>query len=162
MKYFQSLQRKSNFVQSTSNHACKFIKDCKEKCKTKVIKQAYSSYSNMFRHIQTYASVSRHIQKLFRHIQAYPELCVTLAYSEPPYIQKAFILRTRDIFKLWYIQNQRHVQNPDVFRTIRNIHNGAFCGNTFMNFYFINIMNFFSTCLIFTPNIFLIHLNRIS
>ena len=34
------------------------------------------------------------------NIQTYLEPCVTPAYSEP-----------------WYIQNQRHMQNPGMFRT---------------------------------------------
>ena len=42
-----------------------------------------------------------HIQGLFRHIQAYVELCVTLAYSEHS-----------------DNQNQRHIQKPAIFRTL--------------------------------------------
>ena len=38
----------------------------------------------------------RHVQKFFRHIQAYSELCLTQGYPEP-----------------WYILNEkpRHIQN---------------------------------------------------
>ena len=33
------------------------------------------------------SGIFRHVQELFRNIQAYSETCVTLAYSEPWYIQ---------------------------------------------------------------------------
>ena len=52
------------------------------------------------------------------HIQTYSKPCVTLAYSEPWYIQNPDIFRTRSIFRtlayveLWYIQN------PLIFRTL--------------------------------------------
>ena len=40
----------------------------------------------IFRHIlnvQAYLDIIRHIQKLFRRIQAYKEPCASLTYSEP-------------------------------------------------------------------------------
>ena len=90
------------------------------KYKTKAIKWAYS---RIFRHIQIYSGIIRHIQELFRHIQAYPEPSVILAYSEPPYIQKLSIIRTRSILRFlvyseaWHIQNLRHIQNPGISKT---------------------------------------------
>ena len=57
-------------------------------------------------------------------IQAYSELCVTLAYSETWYIQNSGKFKTRGIFKtlvfpkLWQIQNQGHIQNPGIFRAL--------------------------------------------
>ena len=41
----------------------------------------------------------------FRHIKAYLEPCVTLAYSEPCHIQTPGIFRTQDIFRTrsWHI-----------------------------------------------------------
>ena len=37
----------------------------------------------IFVHIPTYSGLLRHIQELFRHIEAYSEPFVTVAYSEP-------------------------------------------------------------------------------
>ena len=71
------------------------------KCKTKAIQ----TYWGSFRHNQAYPGI----------IQAYSKPYVTLEYSEPWYIQKHDIFRTRSIFKtlqVWYIQN------PDIFRTL--------------------------------------------
>ena len=47
-----------------------------EKCETKVIQADLSIFTW---HIQTNLSISRHIQELFGHIQAYSEPFVTLA-----------------------------------------------------------------------------------
>ena len=53
-----------------------------------------------FRQIEAHSGIIRHIQKLFRHIRAYLEPCVTLiyfitvVYSEPCYIQNPAIFRT--------------------------------------------------------------------
>ena len=86
------------------------------KCKTKAI--------------QTDLGIFRHNQKYPGIIQPYLEPCVTLAYSEPWYIQNPDTFRIRCIFKtlgysqpcyiqnpsiyseLWHIQNPRHIQNP--------------------------------------------------
>ena len=58
------------------------------KCKTKS-NQAYlgifthiSIFSAIIRYIQAYSGVTRHIQELFRHIQAYSEPCVILTYLQ--------------------------------------------------------------------------------
>ena len=52
-----------------------------------------------FRQIQAHSGIIRHIQELFRHIQAYSQPCVTLAYFGPWYIQNSKIFRTRSIFR---------------------------------------------------------------
>ena len=49
--------------------------------------------------IQTKLRIFRHIQELFKHIQAYAKPCVTLAYLEPRYIQNPDLFRSRNIFR---------------------------------------------------------------
>ena len=67
------------------------------KYKTKAIEADFG----IFTHIPAYSDISRHIQPdIIRHIEAYSKPCVTLTYSEP-----------------WHIQNQRHIHDPDIFRT---------------------------------------------
>ena len=41
-----------------------------------------------------------HIQELCKHIQAYSELCVTLSYLEPKYIQNQKHIQKRGMFKV--------------------------------------------------------------
>ena len=62
------------------------------------------AYSNIFKPNQAYSEI-------IQHNQAYSGPCVNLAYSEP-----------------WYIENQRHIQNPGtvtvtvnsgIFKTLR-------------------------------------------
>ena len=59
--------------------------------------KAIQADSGTFAHILAYSGIFRHAQDLLWHIQAYSDTCVTVAYSEP-----------------WYIQNQnlRHIKNP--------------------------------------------------
>ena len=40
------------------------------------------AYLLIFKHIHTYPDIIKHIQELFKHIQAYSELCKTLVYFE--------------------------------------------------------------------------------
>ena len=65
-----------------------------QKCKTKAIQADIG----IFTHILAYSDTCKHKQA---YSQAYSEPSVTLAYLEP-----------------WYIQNQKHIQNRDVFRTL--------------------------------------------
>ena len=73
------------------------------------------------RQIQAYSGVIRHIQGLFRHIQAYSEPCITLAYLETWYIQNLDIFRTRSIFRnlaysqFWYIHKAGIIQTPEAY-----------------------------------------------
>ena len=73
--------------------------------------------------IQASLGIFMHIWAYSGNIQPYSEPCVTLAYSEYWYNQNSEIFKIRYIFrtlvhpKLWYIQNQRHIQNPGLFRT---------------------------------------------
>ena len=54
---------------------------------------------------EAHSGIIRHIQRLFRHIQAYSEPCIFPAYLEPWYIQNPDIFRTRNIFSnLGYLQ----------------------------------------------------------
>ena len=82
-----------------------------------------------FRQIQAYLHKFRHIQTNLDNqtysgiTQAYSKPCVTLAYPELWYNNPG-IFKTRGIFralvypKLWHIENQRHIQNPGLFRTL--------------------------------------------
>ena len=73
------------------------------KCKAKAI----HANVGIFTHIPAHSGIIRHIQELFRHIQAYSEPFVTLGYGAP-----------------WYIQN------PSIFRSLSNIYDEAFCENS--------------------------------
>ena len=71
------------------------------------------------RRIQAYPSISRHNQAYSTIIQAYSEPCVTQALSEPWSLGNLDLFRTRLIFRTpWHIQNQKHNQNPSIFRTL--------------------------------------------
>ena len=60
----------------------------------------------------------------FRNIQAYSELCVTLTYLKPWYIQNPnrgifrTIYRTRSIFRTLAYSQLWYIQNPGTFRTL--------------------------------------------
>ena len=78
----------------------------------------------IFAHIAAFSDRFRHIQSdIIRHIQAYSEPCITLTYSEPWQIQNQRHIQNLDVFKTlaypepWFVQNQRHIQDPDIFRT---------------------------------------------
>ena len=75
-------------------------------------------------------NMMRHIQELFRHIQAYFETRVTLKYLEPWYIQNAGIFTTLAYSEPRYIQNADIFKNRDIFRTISNTYDEAFCENS--------------------------------
>ena len=102
-------------------------------CKTKAIQRDISiityvpEHSSIFRQSQSFPGIIRRIQELFRHIQAYLELCYI---QNQEHIQNFGIFRTRGIFKIlvyskrWYIQNPRHIQ------TLPNNYDIAFCENT--------------------------------
>ena len=140
MKCFQLLQKESNFVSSRkqlhfpsnyklhsiSNSAFNQIRDYNGTCKTKKFRQiqAYShifwqirAYSGIFRH----SGIIRHIQDLFRHIQAYSGSSVNLAYSEPWHIKNYRHIQNPGIFRFlvysqpWYSENQRHIENPGIY-----------------------------------------------
>ena len=80
------------------------------KCKTKAneanlgIFTHISAFSGIFKYPQANLGITRHIQELFRHIQAYSVLCVILAYAEH--------------LEPWLIQIQRRIQNPSIFRNL--------------------------------------------
>ena len=86
-----------------------------EKCKYKAIQ----TNLDIFTH-------NMHIQGLFWHIQAYVELCVTLAYSEhchnqnQRHIQKPAIFRTLTLAysEHWYFQNSGIFRTRDIFRAL--------------------------------------------
>ena len=42
-----------------------------------------SPYLDIFRHMQIYSGIIRHVQELFRHIQNNPGKFKTMVYSEP-------------------------------------------------------------------------------
>ena len=83
----------------------------------------------IFTHIPAYSDISRHIQPdIIRHSGIFRTLCNpdifgTLTNSEPDayvelwYIQKPGLFKTLACSKPWHIQNQRHIHDPDIFRT---------------------------------------------
>ena len=60
-----------------------------------------------FRQKKAHSGIIRHIEELFRHIQTYSKPNVTLAYL------KLWCIQNPDI-----IHNQKHIQNPRIFRTL--------------------------------------------
>ena len=80
------------------------------KCKTKSIQV----YLDIFMYIQAYLDMFRHDQAYSGIIQGYSKSCITLAYSEPSYIQEPGVFRTRHIPRTlaYSVQNHRHIQNP--------------------------------------------------
>ena len=73
--------------------------------KQKPVRQIYvysCMLGHILKHIQLYSGTIRHIQELFRHAQPFSEPCEILAYLEH-----------------WHIQNQKHIHNCGIFRTIQ-------------------------------------------
>ena len=72
---------------------------------------AYSDISGIFKYIQN--SGKFRTRRVFRTMaNSEPD-----AYSEPSYMQKPGLIRTLVCSKIWHIQNQRHIHDPDLFRT---------------------------------------------
>ena len=71
-----------------------------------------------FRQIQAHSGIIRHIQELFRHIQAYLEPCVTLTYLKLWYIQNPDMFRTRSIFRTLTYSQPWYIHNLAKFRTL--------------------------------------------
>ena len=109
-------------------------------CKIKFIQ----ANLGIFTHILALSNKFSNIQESFRHIYAYLDSCVTLAYSEPWYIQNPGIFRTlvyskpwhiqnpgiiitlayweqEAYLETWHIQNQRRIQSPGIFRSIAKL-----------------------------------------
>ena len=69
----------------------------------------------------------------FRHNQAYSKPFVSLAYSEPWYIQNPDIFKTRNIFRtpvhwrLWHIQSPRLIQTSAMKRFVKTVNGKKFC-----------------------------------
>ena len=78
------------------------------------------------RQIQTHSGIIRHIQELFRHIQAYLEPCLTLTYLKLWYILNPNILRARSIFRTPAYSQRYYVQNTDILK-IRGIFRTLLC-----------------------------------
>ena len=68
------------------------------------------SFLVIFRYIQAKSDGIRHIQELFRQVQA---------YSEPRYIQNPGIFPLRDIFRNPVHLETLHMQNFSIFKTQR-------------------------------------------
>ena len=71
-----------------------------------------------FRQIQAHSGIIRHIQEFLRHIQACSEPCVTLTYILKLLILvliASCIFKTQVYPEPWHIQNQKHIQNTDIF-----------------------------------------------
>ena len=76
-------------------------------------------------HTPAYSGITRHIQELFKHIQVPVKLGIFRAlaiwepgYSELWYIQNLGIFRILVYSETWYIENQRHLQNPGIFKIL--------------------------------------------
>ena len=108
------------------------------------------AYSGILRYIPVYWLIIRHIQELSRHIQAYSKPCVSLAYSEPSYIQGLYIFRTRGILKALLYLKPCQTFTMEHLAKVVNAYN-HFCNISFSHssLYEIN-MKFFNTCIIFT------------
>ena len=78
------------------------------KCKTKAIQTDLGT----FRHNQAYPGIIQAYSGIFKTL-CNPGIFRTVAYSETPYIQNVGILKLRGIF-----------------RTLSNIYDEAFCGNS--------------------------------
>ena len=71
-----------------------------------------------FRQVLAHSGIIKHIQELFRPIQAYSEPCVTLEYLEPWYNQNPDIFRVRNIFRTLAYSQPWYMQNPGILRTL--------------------------------------------
>ena len=83
-------------------------------CKIKFIQ----ANLGIFTHILALSNKFSNIQESFRHIYAYLDSCVTLAYSEPWYIQNLGIFKTLAYSKLWYNHNPSILRTRSVFRNL--------------------------------------------
>ena len=133
MKYFQVLQKRSNFVFSRkqshvlfdynfqspvdvqiSNHELKqkgIVKQMgkQEKVKQKLFRQI-QVYSCISRHIQAHSGISRDNQAYSRIFRNYSGIFSTLCNPD--------IFRTLIYSESCHIQNQRHIQNPGISKTL--------------------------------------------
>ena len=84
-----------------------------------------------FRQIQAHSGIIRHIQELFRYIQAYLEPCITLTYLKLWYIENTDIFTTRSIFTTLVYSEPRYIQNAGIlkilgiFRALSHIYSEA-------------------------------------
>ena len=138
-------------------------------------------HSGRIRYIHAYFCIfrhNRHIQELFRNIQAYSESCVTdifrvLVYMELWHIQNQKHIQNRDIFRILVCSEPWYIQNLGVFRTLaysepyqiskiecfvkilkgyNYVHNTV---SAFHVLYFRKKYDIFNTGLIFTPELFI-------
>ena len=70
-------------------------------CRVTLSYVLYETYSEscLLPEIQTYSGIFTSYFDKFSHIVAYVEPCVTLAYSEPWYVQNPGLFRTQDLFR---------------------------------------------------------------
>ena len=71
-----------------------------------------------FRQIQAHSGIIRHIQELFRYIQAYLEPCITLTYLKLWYIENTDIFTTRSIFTTLVYSEPRYIQNAGILKIL--------------------------------------------
>ena len=105
VKYFQLLQKKPHFFSSRKQPMVPLNKGL----------QQVNITQKPFGQNQAHSGIIRHIEKLFRHIPAYFEPCVTLALLEPWYIQT---FRNRSIFRTLAYSQDWYIQHPGIFRTL--------------------------------------------
>ena len=89
------------------------------------------TYSGILRHNQAYLGIFRNYSGIFCTLHKTGIFRTHMVYSNHGIFKTRDIFRTMVYPKLWYIQNQRHIQNPGLFRTgailrtLPNIYSGA-------------------------------------
>ena len=68
------------------------------------------AYSGVFRHMKAYSDIIRHIQAYSSRFRNYSDISLTLCNPDK--------FRTLVCSESWYIQNQRHIQNPGIFKNL--------------------------------------------
>ena len=115
------------------------------------------SYFVIFKHIKTYSGISRHNQAYSGIVQAYSEPFVTLAYSNPSYVQKLAYSEPEKYLELATNSEPRQTSTVERFAKIVKRYN-CFRNISFSHYlvYQINNMYFFNTDPIFTPELFIL------
>ena len=128
-----------------------------EKCKTKAIQANLTIFTHIptFRHIHSYSGIIKHIQELFEHIQSCSEPCITLVYFESQHIQNQKHIRTVLYSEPRNIQNPvKHLRQSVLQTQLTTIM--IFAISAFYFLFFVKKKCFFNTCLIFTPEVFIL------
>ena len=94
-----------------------------ENVKQKPFRQIWA-YSRIFRDIQTYSDINQTYSGIFwNYTGIFSTLCNpgifrTVVYSESWIFKTGRHIQNSVYPNLWHIQNQRHIQNPGLFRIL--------------------------------------------